>query len=418
MTTDLTSEAPSVGRAEGAACAEDVRRAREAPLPLLPPASPTGGSKIYGMGMGGRERRMSEAPALDLSRVAEETDESVSSRGAHHHHHNHAHQHRPRGPPASPSKHNLAERRRTTARAPEALLEAFRPAAPASASGSGSASGSHSNSGSGSGSGSGSPRRKLAVLIAGDAPAPRRPTHRPRHSLDSPGAGAAGLLPRTASPDSGLSASPVRVALRRSSTQGGRYAPRVGGAGSGGGESPSPSPDGEAPRRAGAGAGAATAPVPVPFPRAPGEPPSPSPRTARLDADRPRAARGRFQSDVEGSARRARPSSYDELGARPPLRSRFESMVNLGAAAGHGGGNGQNGQAGEGADGSAVRMRLVVREEGKPPTHFVGLFFFFLLLSAVWYQALTILFYFFTLGENSNWATASGGGNSARCTAR
>ncbi|KJA27969.1 hypothetical protein HYPSUDRAFT_112868, partial [Hypholoma sublateritium FD-334 SS-4] len=103
----------------------------------------------------------------------------------------------------------------------------------------------------------------------------------------------------------------------------------------------------------------------VPFPRAPGEPPSPSPRTGP-DGERPRAVRGRFQSDVEGSARRDRPSSYDELGPRPALRSRFESMVNLGAAAGaHAHAHQQGGE-----DGSAVRMRLVVREEGKPPTHF------------------------------------------------
>jgi hypothetical protein len=50
----------------------------------------------------------------------------------------------------------------------------------------------------------------------------------------------------------------------------------------------------------------------------------------------PRLIRGLFQSDIEGSSsaaarRRVRPSSYDELGAP---RTRFESMVNLGATSG------------------------------------------------------------------------------------
>lgn len=111
-----------------------------------------------------------------------------------------------------------------------------------------------------------------------------------------------------------------------------------------------------------------------------------------------RIVRGRFQSDVEGASAAARrkatvrPNSLDELavagagvggravgiaegatgasGSR--LRSRFESMVNLGASDLLGGSRERDPM-----DGGRHRQRLVVREDGKPPTHFVSLLFLF-----------------------------------------
>jgi hypothetical protein len=118
----------------------------------------------------------------------------------------------------------------------------------------------------------------------------------------------------------------------------------------------------------------------VPFPRAvSGEhitytTPSPSPDYPSRDDsadihDTPRV-RGRFQSDVEGARARmrSRPTSYDELGR--PRRSRYESMVNLGVAS-------ANASASDlllrdSGDGSAVRQTVIVKEEGKPATHFVS----------------------------------------------
>lgn len=85
--------------------------------------------------------------------------------------------------------------------------------------------------------------------------------------------------------------------------------------------------------------------------------------------------RRRFQSELgSGGAARSkpRPKSYDELGARPS-RMRFESMMNLGRA---------NSAMASASDliarhsfGNAVRETLIVKEEGKPPTHFVSLTF-------------------------------------------
>ncbi len=64
VTTDLTSEAPSLSRTEGSIIAEDMawRKSQE------------GASKF-------RDRKLSETPPADLTRVAEEPDESVSSKG-------------------------------------------------------------------------------------------------------------------------------------------------------------------------------------------------------------------------------------------------------------------------------------------------------------------------------------------------
>ncbi|KAI0035295.1 protein kinase, partial [Vararia minispora EC-137] len=119
----------------------------------------------------------------------------------------------------------------------------------------------------------------------------------------------------------------------------------------------------------------------VPFPRtASAEHAAPS--SSQTDAaeqqqqqPRPSLLRGRFQSEVDGasSRRRPRPNSYDEYGAARwanGRRSRFESMVNLGVAAGSASASASDLLNASGAEGSAVRQTLVVREEGKAPTHF------------------------------------------------
>ncbi|KAI0953922.1 hypothetical protein AcV7_007316 [Taiwanofungus camphoratus] len=217
-----------------------------------------------------------------------------------------------------------------------------------------------------------SPPRKLAVVGASRPDAsleslpqfPRRPSHRARHSVDTPG-----LLPkdsvlrRDSSPDTGLAQSPPRIMLRRNSTKtgphrNGVYIPR----------SNSRSTDSESR---------------VPFPRAvSGErhtPPSDRAGVAfpsdtsnpdtNVSHDKPRQPRGRFQSEIDGSSsrRKPRPNSYDELGAKP-RRSRFESMVNLGVVTSNASASDLMNR--DSYDGKGGRGTLVVKEEGKPPTQF------------------------------------------------
>jgi hypothetical protein len=111
----------------------------------------------------------------------------------------------------------------------------------------------------------------------------------------------------------------------------------------------------------------------VPFPRttAGGTPSSSHQSSVGAGAVlQPRALRGRFQSEIKGSSkRRARPTSYDELGAKS-ARSRIESMINLGVGLGTASASDLMSQ--DSLDDSTVRMRLLVKEDGKPPTHFVS----------------------------------------------
>ena len=403
MTTDLTSEAPSVSRTEGSAMAEEIKKKRTNDFGLFTGAERgAGGSPGKGMmmynGLGGR--KMSEAPILDLSRVAEETDESVSSKG--HHPHQQLDERA-----SKPTPINLRK-----GKWPDDFIDAFHsrdsppsasstppmPISPRHQQPSPFNDDEANNSSRQSTPNSISSPRKLAIVGAH-----RRPTHRPLHSIDS--TPSSGLLPkerdnmlflrREASPDSpSPSSSPSRVVIKRHNLKHGGLG--MGGAGRAG-VSPIPrsvshgfedsrsSPDSE-----GTGtsrtAGAATQ---VPFPRsvsAEGGTPSPRSSSAIGGADnnldsRPRLIRGRFQSDIEGSSsaaarRRARPSSYDELGAS---RTRFESMVNLGATSGTTSASDLMMPPRDSIDGSAVRARLVVREDGKPPTHFVRPFFLRLL---------------------------------------
>ncbi|KAI9449930.1 kinase-like domain-containing protein [Lactarius psammicola] len=176
----------------------------------------------------------------------------------------------------------------------------------------------------------------------------------------------------------GLGSGPGRVALLRNNMRGSRrYVPRrsspeaCGGSNSGGGDGDSL--------------------VPVPFPRTVsgkcGDAPSPSSsnapsqsqspsfdpveRTPSNDRDAGSAAsasasgntsspssllpRGRFGSEVDGASSRGRP--------------RFESMIDLGVTSGKQT-SASDLMARDATEGSVSRQTLVVREEGKAPTHF------------------------------------------------
>jgi hypothetical protein len=213
-----------------------------------------------------------------------------------------------------------------------------------------------------------SPARKLAYIGASRRndsldsipQIPLRPTHRARHSVEPVLIPKETILRRDVNPDGVVPVGP-RIVLRRQSTKTGAqrtgtYLPRS--------NLDSLSNEEVEPL--------------VPFPRtASGEnSPVPSsdgaPRTDNFGNDRPRQLRGRFQSEIEGMSarRRARPNSYDDM-PNKPRQMRFESMINLGVVT-------SNASASDllsrDSIGSAVRRTLIVREEGKPPTHFVSCF--------------------------------------------
>jgi hypothetical protein len=435
MTTDLTSESPSIGRAEGAEIVEELTSAnRKSDLPSLvtPPTPPPKGL---------RERRGSNAHghAVDLTRVAEEPDESGSSGG------NRKEKLRLSDPKGrtytenSPTKgrkccdegggggggggsggeanEKPADRIRAVhlhkAKWPDDFLEVFQmrntpsrspspPCGDASPPAHSSPTPMHRSV---------SPPRKIAIVGAGRrsddsnevAPlAPRRPTHLSRRSLDTPSSSSSSLLPKEASqlrrdvsPDGvRVTSGPgSRLVVRRTSinksvlgqTRAGsglsRYSPDADGS-----EGRENSPDVIEKEKRGSGG---IKPVPVPFPRG-DHTPLPSPKVeaatkltrnvsglaatanspdATAQEKQPRPPRGRFQSEINGSSRvKLRPNSFDELGGKP-IRSRIESMVNLGRAD-SGVASASDLMVRDSADGT-MRKTLVVKEEGKPPTHFV-----------------------------------------------
>ena len=343
MTTDLTSAPPSVSRAEGSSIVEDLIRKR---------------SMESTSGKYGKEGRFSEPAIPDLSRVAEETDESMSSRG----HTTTVITIADNGnkPPAK-ARSKEAEKPSCKGKWPDAQICAQTQSQPIPArdlfQDQDDSSSSHSTPNSispprmtGSAAvrpGSDNPQKSISALL-------RRPTHRPTHSADVP----AIIMPtdgvlRRDSPDSG------RLVLRRHSTKpaassqsGGILIPRSNNKNKNNEDNLFADND----------------PSLVPFPRtiSAGEP--------GLQNERPRVLRGRFQSEIEGfssSKRRARPSSYDELGAKS-ARSRIESMINLGVGSGKA--SGSDPMFRDPLHDSAVRMRLVVREDGKHATHFVSFF--------------------------------------------
>ncbi|KAG5654371.1 hypothetical protein H0H81_003829 [Sphagnurus paluster] len=345
VATDITSAAPSMTRTEGSAIADELIRRK----------SMENGTKHSR----DRDRKMSEAHPVDLSRVVEEGDESASSSN------------RGRGslitgeqakaiskPEKAPALHLRK------GKWPDDFIDAFQAHASTRTLSPKSPSPDQEDAPKSSTPISISPPRKLAIVggarrnesLDGGLPQfPRRPSHRSRQSVDAPI-----LMPKESmlgrdSPDGSSSVPSGRVILRRHSTKPGGFqrnavylAPRSDSRDRGSDD-------------------------PVPFPRTvSGEhsnAPSPVNGPSSLD-EKPRVLRGRFQSDINdstSSGRRARPNSQDDPGAKP-TRSRFESMVNLGAGS-------ANASASDllsrhSTDDSAVRKTLVVREDGKPPTHF------------------------------------------------
>ena len=199
--------------------------------------------------------------------------------------------------------------------------------------------------------------------------------HRPRHSIDAPI-----LRPKNQSPSpDGVHA---RIVPRRHSTSANRhgiYIPR----------SNSPSPDVNG---IGLGLGNASGGTSVPFPRAVSGEHAASPSSgvgigvgviagaspsevsataaAATAAQQSRLTRGRFQSEVDAGTRgRPRPNSYDELGGGRPRRSRIESMVSIGGASSS---NFSASDIRSSMDGGNVRKTLIIKDEGRPATHFVS----------------------------------------------
>ena len=337
MTSDLTSAPPSVTRGEGSLIVEDVARKRS----------------MESNGSYGKERKISEAaiPASDLSRVAEETDGSMSSKG----HTTTATSTADNSPAKARSKESEKPRKGNVLQAHQPIpADLFLD---------------HDDSSLRHSTPNPSPPKMVvvgpaAVWSRSDNPqepsSAWKPTHRPRHSADVPHI----IMPKDAvlrrdSPDSGrlivrrhgtkpVAASPTGILIPRSNDKN-----RV--------NEDDPFADND--------------PSLVPFPR------TSSVGELMLQNERPHVFRGRFQSEIEGSSiskRRARPSSYDELGAESS-RSRIESMINLGVGSGKASASDLIFR--DPLHDSTVRMRLVVREDGKPPTHFVSFFFYILIYS-------------------------------------
>jgi hypothetical protein len=340
MTTEATSEGiPSFTRTEGSSIAASLVSTSETGVKLS------------------RDRRTSETPVVDLSRVAEEPDESGSSaKGGHQ---SKTEQDNTRAKPNPAPGEGRSEKapalRLGKGKWPDDFIDAIQARSQATQSrASVSAAPSKAEAEPRSSPTptpiSVSPPRKLAIVgatrrndsLESIPQFPRRPAHRARHSIDT-------LLPKDPSPE-GVG----RVVLRRHSTKPGGtqrhgvyFEERDG--------SLVPFPSG------------ATSPSPVS---------SDGRGSEGVAEEKPRVPRGRFQSDIEGGAGSRRQgqgqklSSHDEV--RKGVRPRIGSMANLGGAS-------SNASASdlltrESEDGSAVRKTLIVREEGKPPTHFVSMF--------------------------------------------
>ncbi|EJD47951.1 hypothetical protein AURDEDRAFT_102129, partial [Auricularia subglabra TFB-10046 SS5] len=85
-------------------------------------------------------------------------------------------------------------------------------------------------------------------------------------------------------------------------------------------------------------------------------------------ASRPGYQRGRHQSEMDATRRKARPISYDDGGSRPG-RSRFESMINLGVTSASSSTNDLT-RRDSMMSNSGLKPTIIVREEGKPPMHY------------------------------------------------
>ena len=213
------------------------------------------------------------------------------------------------------------------------------------------------------------PPRKLAIVGRTNGSTeslpqfPRKPSHRSRHSLDTPPS----LLPRDASPDNRTTPPTSKVIVPR----------RV---------SHSRNP-GLLGRSSLDSEGRPALDSPVPFPRtisssgdqskqnnATSDPAVIAEIGKAQAVEKPKLVRGRFQSEIDGSSsrRKSRPTSYDGLGQNA-RRSRFESMVNLGVATNTASASDLLNR--NAPEDNTVRPTLIVREEGKPATQFVSAFF-------------------------------------------
>ncbi|KAG6860876.1 hypothetical protein C0995_006431 [Termitomyces sp. Mi166 len=335
VTTDMTSEAPSITRTEGSFIVEELTRKEVVET----------GAKHH------RDRRSNEVAPVDLARVIEEGHDINSSSSQGKEKLRASEKYKVVVKPEKAPKVNLGKRIW-----PNDFMDAFQPhnpvrtitpklmtldqdqeespkiATPVSV----------------------SPPRKSTIIDAirsNDgvvSQVPLRPIHRTRQSVDTPR-----IFGHENSPDRITS---PRVILRRHSTKPSmtgvprnavRFAPQNGGSRDSDNDSH------------------------VPFPRvAFVEPGGSSSHESppKVIEEKPRI-RGRFQSDINDSSsrQRVRPKSHDELGSRP-LRSRIESMVNLGAGSANASASDLLVRSSE--DGSAVRKTLIIREEGKPATHF------------------------------------------------
>jgi hypothetical protein len=324
VTTDMTSEAPSLSRTEGSFIADDMARRK----------SQEGASKF-------RDRKLSETPLADLTRVAEEPDESISSKGD-------ANKGKSFQRPERTEKFAIHLHK---GRWPDDFMDAF---------GNGKAAAIKAKTPPleldeeilFSSSMSASPQRDSFLAGKSRLLDPPGRTHRPRHSVDNPGLIQRETLRRRETSPDGFP--PPRVMLRRHSTKpnnGNRnaiYLPRsLDDNGDEDGDSTVPFPRA---RQRGRASGGAT---PL------GESPS--------NHERFKFPRGRFQSDVEESVtarRRMHPNGVELVGRS---RSRIESMVSLGVSS--------NASASdllrrEAADGS--RKTIIVKEDGKPAVQYVS----------------------------------------------
>lgn len=356
VTTEATScsEVPSFTRTEAssiaASMAEEMGRRRSGE-----PASRL------------RERRPSEPGIPDLVSLAEEEENSACGSSSRDHQRESS---RPREPERERETEAQVRVRLGKGKWPDDFLDAFKAQTPTPSRPipiAASSNHNHVDAPISSSPLSASPARKFS--FAGSSrhndsteSIPRRPTHRTRHSADVPPI----LMPRDSvlrldgSPEGSPGGS--KVVLRRQSTRNGARRNGV--------HYPRDSVDEPETEKN-------DNPRIVPFPRAvSGElaaratpsPDSPSRGDGANNQDTPRV-RGRFQSDIEDRARRgSRPTSYDELGR--PRRSRYESMVNLGVASANA--SASDLMSRDSGDGSALRQTIIVKEEGKPATHFVS----------------------------------------------
>ncbi|KAF8634550.1 hypothetical protein AX17_004140 [Amanita inopinata Kibby_2008] len=331
VTTDFTSEAPSLSRTEGSYIADDMARKKLSDA----------GTKLP------RDRKLSETPSADLTRVAEETDESVSSKG-------HmtstnknekprvkvvektcaVHLHKGAWPDDFMGVFNIAKPPQVAENAPWLNLENDMQASP-----------SISASSQDKTLLSGVSRRSEGLEALPELP---RRAHRSRHSVDNPILmPKESILRRDASPDG---VPPVKVMVRRHSTKPNAtqrnaiYIPR-----SGLDNHLSINDEDDD--------------LTVPFPRAGlRDYGSGSATPITESAERPRFPRGRFQSDVEDSLAARRRMRPDE----GRTRSRIESMVSLGVAS-------SNASASDLLRRESIggrRKTLVIKEVGKSPIQF------------------------------------------------